>query len=287
MITRVNRGPQVVAITALLLAIGASSASSAPSNRSRLAYVGYPSSIAVLGHSGATGENSDPRRPGVEVRANSWATGTNPAIDSLYRRILARNPRIKGHNVNLAQAGATVQQLVIQARELVASRTKPDLIVIQIMDNDLVCPAAPSDLAAFRSTFASALRTLASGTPGSRLFVVSQFGSPGTYARSLTRSERRTFGGTGPCDFVDPAGRIVAAKVAEADKAIHAFETQLARGCGRVPRCSYDGGAVGRIVDRRAYYSADLNHLSIRGHAELAAVAWAAMKRLGLVPPNA
>jgi hypothetical protein len=259
----------------------AGTATSAPSAGM---YTGYPSSLAVLGHSGATGENSDPRRPGIEVRANSWATGTNPAVKSLYLRLLAKNPRINGHNLNLAQAGATVEQLVLQAEQVVASKAKPDLIVIQIMDNDLVCPAAARNLAAFRSTFDSALRTLAKGAPTSSLFVVSQFGSPGTYARSLTRTERKTFGGTGQCDFVDPAGRIVEKKVARADAAIHAYEAQLAAGCKHVGQCHYDAGAFGRIIDRRDYYSGDLNHLSIKGHAEAAAVAWAALKRARLVP---
>ena len=45
-------------------------------------------------------------RPSVEVRANSWATGTNPKVDSVYLTILAHNPAIKGHNSNYAEAGA-------------------------------------------------------------------------------------------------------------------------------------------------------------------------------------
>ena len=148
--------------------------SSAPSANT---YVGYPSSIAVLGHSGATGENSDPTQPGVEVRANSWATGTNPAVNSVYLRILAKNPAIKGHNVNLARGSATVHVLVRQAQRAVALEPKPDLILIQIMDADMVCPAKASDYAAFRSTFVSALKLLAQGAPESSIFVVSQFGS--------------------------------------------------------------------------------------------------------------
>jgi hypothetical protein len=248
-------------------------------------YVGYPNSIVVLGHSGATGESSDPRRPGEEVRANSWATGTNPAVNSLYLRILAKNPHIKRHNLNLAQGGATVQQLVLQAQQAVSVKPKPDLFVIQTMDNDIVCPATAHDYAAFRSTFVSALKTLASSAPGSSIFVVSQFGSPGTYARSLTRAERRTFGGNGFCDFVDPNGRIVPKKVARLDKVIHGYETQLRSGCTRFSQCRYDGGAFGRIVDKREYVApSDLNHFSIKGHAKAAAVAWAAMKRAGLVP---
>jgi hypothetical protein len=248
------------------------------------AYVGYPSSIAVLGHSGATGENSDPSRPGVEVRANSWATGTNPAVNSVYLRILAKNPEIKGHNFNLAHGSATVQDLVVMAKQVVAMTPKPELVLIQIMDADIVCPATARDYAAFRSTFVSALNVLAKGTPQPSYFVVSQFGSPGTYARSLTGAQRRTFGGTGPCDFVDPNGRIVPKKVARLEKVIHGYETQLQAGCTRFSQCRYDAGAFGRIVDKREYISSDLNHFSIKGHAKAAAVAWEAMKRAGLVP---
>jgi hypothetical protein len=39
----------------------------------------YPNAIAVLGHSGATGFDSDPAHPGEDTTANSWATGDNPS----------------------------------------------------------------------------------------------------------------------------------------------------------------------------------------------------------------
>jgi hypothetical protein len=47
---------------------------------------------------------------------------------------------------------------------------------------------------------------------------------------------------------------------------------------------TYDGGAFGRITDRRKYLSSDLNHFSIEGHAKAAAVAWAAMRRTHVLP---
>ena len=103
----------------------------------------YPNSIAVLGHSGATGYNSDPARPRVDVRANSWATGTNPAVKSLYQRLLALNPKIKGQNVNLAQDGAKVDGLLKQARAAAKLSPRPELVVIQIMDNDIRCDGTP------------------------------------------------------------------------------------------------------------------------------------------------
>ena len=66
---------------------------------------------------------------------------------------LAKNPAIKGHNVNLARGSATVHVLVRQAQRAVALEPKPDLVLIQIMDTDIVCPAKASDYSAFRSTF--------------------------------------------------------------------------------------------------------------------------------------
>jgi hypothetical protein len=273
-------------IVCVLVGISCVALGGAASARGERAQARYPNSIVVLGHSGATGENSDPSRPNVEVRANSWATGTNPAVNSLYLRILAKNPKIKGRRHNFAQGGATVHDLVFQARRAASLKPKPDLVVIMIMDNDLVCPVKARKLKAFRSTFISALEVLARGAPKSRFFVVSQFGSPTTYWQVLTPEERMSFGGTGPCDFLDPAGQLVQAKLDRAEKAIHAYEAQLRIACRRFHQCRYDGGAFGRIVDKREYMSSDLNHFSIEGHAEAAAVAWAAMQRVGIIPPT-
>jgi hypothetical protein len=244
----------------------------------------HPNSIVVLAHSGATGENSDPRRPGVEVRSNSWATGTNPAVNSVYLRILAKNPKIKGRNFNLAHGSATVHDLVRQAQRAVALEPKPDLVLIQIMDADMVCPAKAADYAAFRSTFISALKVLAQGAPESSFFVVSQFGSPKPFALAITPVERRAFGGAGPCDFLDPAGQLVPKKLAQLERVIHGYEAQLQAGCKRFGQCRYDNGAFGRIVDKRAYWNSGLDHFSVKGHAKAAAVAWSAMKRVGVIP---
>lgn len=62
------------------------------------------------------------------------------------------------------------------------------------------------------------------------------------------------------------------------------YEAQLEAGCERFRACRYDGGAFGRVVDKPEYITADLHHFSVQGHGKAAAVAWAAMKRVGLVP---
>ncbi len=252
----------------------------------RVAQVSYPSSIVVLGHSGATGLNSDPRRPGIDVRENSWATGTNPAVKSLYLRILAKNPKIRGHNHNLALDGATVTGLAAQASRISYLEPRPDLVVVQIMDNDIRCDGKDKAyLADFRRTFISALSTVRRAAPRSQIFVVSQLGRPRTWAKALTPGERKSFSGwPGPCDFLSSSGTIVPARLAYLEATIRGFEAQLASGCKRVAGCRYDNGAFGRVVVRHAYLSSDLGHPSVKGHAKAAAVAWAAMQRAGIIP---
>jgi hypothetical protein len=248
------------------------------------AYTGYPDSIAVLGHSGATGENSDPNRPGVEVHANSWATGTNPKVDSVYLRILAHDPAIKGHNTNYAQPSANVDALAAQADRLLQSRTKPELILIQTIDADLTCPVDRQALSGYRVKLAAILEKLGRGAPDSREFVVSQFGNPRSDAKIYTRQERASQGGTGPCDFMTPSGAVAPTKLTRLESAIHAYEAAVKTACGTVQQCTYGGDALARTIDKRAYYSNDLNHFSVLGHAKAAAAAWAAMQRTGVVP---
>jgi hypothetical protein len=247
-------------------------------------YMGYPNSIAVLGHSGATGENSDPRHPGAEVRENSWATGTNPKVDSVYLRILAHNQAIRGHNDNYAESGADVRALSAQADRLLQRNPKPELILIQTIDADVTCPLDRRALSAYRGKLTATLETLGRGAPDSREFVVSQFGNPRTDAQILTREERASQGGTGPCDFMTPSGGVAPKKLVRLETAIHAYEAAVKTVCGVVQQCTYGGDALARSFNKRAYYSNDLNHFSIKGHAKAAAAAWAAMRRAGLVP---
>ena len=245
---------------------------------------GYPSSIAVLGDSGSTGQNSDPDRPGFDARENSWATGTNPEVNSVYSRILARNPRIAGRAGSLSQGGAGIALVSAQANELLAGAAGTELIIVQVGDNDLTCPLDRSALADFKTQLTAVLRTLANGAPRARVFVVSQFGTVIAYARSLSRAERASQGGTGPCDFMTPSGGIAAANAARVQHAIDGYETARQSACESVRTCTYDGGALGRIVARREYVSSDLNHLSIAGHAKVAAVTWRALHQTGVVP---
>ena len=60
----------------------------------------YPSALVVLGNSVAGGYGSDPAHPYLDAPANSWATGRQPPrSNSVYSRILAANPALRGHAV--------------------------------------------------------------------------------------------------------------------------------------------------------------------------------------------
>jgi hypothetical protein len=245
----------------------------------------YPNSIAVLGHSGATGYDSDPAHPRRDVRANSWATGTNPAVNSVYRRILAVNPGIEGHNINLAQDGATVHELLLQAKKATLLNPKPELILIQIMDNDMRCDGTDvKHIPMFQNGLSKALSVLATGDAAARIFVVSQFGSVPSNLKSLTAAQRKRFGGgNGPCDTLDAGGKVIPKRVAYLESIIHRYEAALAASCKALPTCVYDGGAFGRAVDQRQFISEDASHFSISGNAKAAAVAWTALRRTGAV----
>jgi hypothetical protein len=245
---------------------------------------GYPDSMVVIGHSGATGEDSDPAQPHVEIRANSWATGTNPAVHSVYQRILAKNRAIRGHNFNLDQGGANVEMLLDQARNAIQLKPKPQLVLIQTIDADMACPAHAADYASYHFKLLSVLQVLAHGLPQAKIFIASQLGMPTTEWQTYTLAQRRQAGGTGPCDYLNPEGKVVPSKLARLVRIIRGYETQVKVACAQVPRCSFDGPIYARQVHRRKYISEDLNHLSVAGHAWAARVAWAAMRHTGVVP---
>ena len=126
----------------------------------------YPNSIVVLGHSGATGYDSDPKAPETDATQNSWATGDNPEIRSIYLRLLALNPAVRGHNTNLAVDGTGVGELAGQADQALATKPLPELFLIQSVDNDMRCDGTDADnYAPFAATLTEVLKKITSGAP--------------------------------------------------------------------------------------------------------------------------
>jgi len=122
-----------------------------------------PRVMAALGDSitrayNTTG-NGCPTGPGLDCPKNSWATGTNPAVDSVRERLDAISPQpLTAYND--AVSGARAVNLVSQAQ--VAASQDPDFVLIEIGAND-ACAAAPTPTATFREQVRSALQVLVSG----------------------------------------------------------------------------------------------------------------------------
>lgn len=259
-----------------------STSSPVPAHGPTAPYTAHPDSIAVLSHSGATGEGTEPYE-GIDTTTNSWVTGTNPKVNSLYQRILAENPSIQGHAQNLGQPSANIAAIYRQASTLV-DEGAPDLVIIQTIDQDIVCP--DPDFDTFGDGLATVLDTLHDGSPHTRVFITTQLGSPETYAKSLRPDQRKAMGGTGPCAFIDPQGKIVPKELNRLESIIQGYEEQVFEVCERYETCAHDGGAFSRVVERPGDFGEDLNHFSIQGHARAATVAWKAMQDAGLLPAD-
>jgi len=121
-----------------------------------------PRVMAALGDSitrayNTTG-NGCPTGPGLDCPKNSWATGSNPTVDSFRERLDAISPQpLTAYNN--AVSGARAVNLLAQAE--VAASQDPDLVLIEIGAND-ACASTSTLTETFREQARSALELLVS-----------------------------------------------------------------------------------------------------------------------------
>ena len=242
-----------------------------------------PAGVVAIGHSGLTGESSDPQRPGEDALENSWATGTNPEVKSIYRRLSAVRPETAGHVSNRAMGGAVAQDLPDQARAALADVPAPALVIVQTIDNDIMCDGGDAaHVPEFGEAVAETLTIINDASPGTKILIVGQPGRPtvtGAEAEAKRDPQLKAEAtGTGPCDFFDPSGKINASHVAELRRIIEGYEAEQARVCAAAQNCSTDDGIAAAFVegpDDRI-----LGHWNVTGHAEVAALFWPAVAPL-------
>lgn len=142
-----------------LMALGASSA---------LAVL--PNSMAATGDSITRAFNTC-RTAFTDCPQNSWATGTETAVNSFYLRILEQNAGIREHLHNDAVSGAKMGSLNEQVRNAVSQAV--EYVTIEMGAND-VCTSEEgtmTSVASFRSSFEAAIRTLRERLPGALISV--------------------------------------------------------------------------------------------------------------------
>ncbi|HET7568066.1 MAG TPA: hypothetical protein VFJ91_08760 [Gaiellaceae bacterium] len=245
----------------------------APALAGTPARVGYPSSIGVIGDSFETGFATNRTRPPIDVPANDWVTGTNPAIQSHYLRILAENPAIRGHAYRKAQDGAGMVDFAGQVDEL----PRGVGYIVEALGADDMCTGEP--LAKFRRNALLGMRELARTQPDARVLMVGIGGIEAIWnAAGPDPVLRASVGDAGPCDpKFDADGVPSPAAVA----ALHAAEARYNGGlqsvCARSVHCRWDGVAY----DTLHLVGADLaplepHHPSPSGQAKVSAALWAA-----------
>jgi lysophospholipase L1-like esterase len=210
-------------------------------------------------------------------------------VNSLYSRLLARNPAIQDHNRNVAEDGTDVYALRGQIDTLLVSDPKPDLVVVTSVDNDIRCDGSdPQNYDAFGAELTDALRALADGAPQARIFLVSQWATVQAYTDAVKDDPvwREDQAGDGPCDIFDVTRVPQPARIAYLQDIVDHYHAQLAASCAQIPTCRYDQGAMQRMTVVPADLTSDGSHLSVQGHRKHAELTWAALQEAGLVEPG-
>jgi lysophospholipase L1-like esterase len=252
-----------------------------------------PRVMAAFGDSITRGFNTSgpgcPTGPSLDCPQNSWATGTNPAVDSVRERLDAISPQpLIAYND--AVSGARAKDLLKQAEA--AAAQDPDFVLIEIGANDACATdPGPTPTATFREQVRSALQLLVSADKQVYIQLMSIpdinnlrtiFTEPpdpnaigrweafqvcqGLLAKPLST------------DPVDEARR-------EAFRAqVIAYNEALEEVCAEFRRCIWDDYAVfssefttADVATVANTPTADYFHPSVAGQARLAEAAWSTM----------
>ena len=165
---------------------------------------GYPDSMAAIGHSGITGDSSREQRFEGNVE-DSWATGTNPEVDSVYARLLAENPGDRGQRHQPRDSAAPPSPTyTARSTNSSTSTQHPNWCWCWSSTTTWSAQQPRADYRRFETDLTALLQRIADGLPEARVFMTSYYADPASYVEALGRSERRQVGGTGPCAIIDP-----------------------------------------------------------------------------------
>jgi hypothetical protein len=181
---------------------------------------------------------------------------------------------------------ATIADVHTQVDELLQVDSAPELVLVQVVDADMACPATEADFRRFEGDLTELLQRVADELPAARVFMTSYYADTATYVEALSPSERRQVGGTGPCAIIDRQGHADRVELDRLNRIVAGYNGAIKAACATADRCTYDGGAFSRIRLQREDIGGDLMHISTAGHAEAAATAWRALRSGGLIPAD-
>lgn len=235
----------------------------------------HPASVAAVGDSITRGFDACSLLS--DCTRVSWATGSDPAVQSLARRLIDGNPR--HHSWNDAVSGSVMADLPAQMTR--AARHDPQLVTVLAGANDACRPTAaqmtpPAD---FRADFRRALHTLREAHPRTQVYVASVPDLLRLWSQGHADPWGERVWGLGICQSMlrDPKSMTEAAKDRrqEVYGRVLAYNTALRDECAKILRCRYDGGAVFRYRFTTTELSHwDRFHPSRAGQHKLAELAY-------------
>jgi len=207
----------------------------------------------------------------------SWSTGDSTQVLSQYRRLLAVNPGISGHNYSLAKTGSKVADLVGQLAY--AGYFKADYVTVLMGANDLCTSSAATmtPTASFLNSFYTALSYYFYYNPGGHVFVSS---IPDIFQLWATMHTNQN--ALNAWSLFKICQSMLAASNTDADRqAVVQQEAVdnyiLANVCLVFPNCRWDNYATNTFKFPAADVSTiDFFHPNLAGQNDLAAVSWKA-----------
>ncbi|MGW5195879.1 SGNH/GDSL hydrolase family protein [Streptomyces spiralis] len=247
-----------------------------PSASAAPAWDASPSSIAAVGDSITRG--FDTCAVLSDCPEASWATGSDPSVNSLAVRLLGAAGAAR-RSWNHAVTGARVADLDGQMAQAVLN--KPELVAVMVGANDACrdSPARMTSVADFRRDFQKAMGTLRKALPKTEVYVSSVPNLKRLWSQGRTNPLGKQIWKLGLCpsmlgdaDALDDAAKqrreTVQSRVVDYNKV-------LAEVCAKDRRCRFDRNAVFDYQFGTAQLSHwDWFHPSRNGQARLAEIAY-------------
>jgi lysophospholipase L1-like esterase len=249
----------------------------APASAASGASLPLPDSMAAAGDS--ITQAFDVNVAGIfqDNPAYSWATGTKTSVDSLYQRVLAANPAIKGHEYNDAVAGSMMSALEGQVKTAASQHVQ--YLTVEIGADDL-CVNSVGDMtptATFQSEFHQALTAFTAADPAAHIFVASIPNIYQVWQVNHSNWLAELVWNTLPfCNTMLPL-YVTSAERQQVVQREQAYNKVLGNVCAEFSQCKFDNDAVYDASLTAADASpVDFFHPSVAGQAKLASVAWSA-----------
>lgn len=208
----------------------------------------------------------------------SWATGTDPAVDSLAVRLLGATG-VAGHAWNYAVTGARVADLRGQIAQAV--RKKPQLMAVMVGANDACrdSTAQMTSVADFRKDFQAAMDALRKALPKTEVYVSSVPNLKRLWSQGRTNPLGKQIWKLGICpSMLGDADALDAAATQRRETVqdrVVAYNKVLADVCAKDRRCRFDHNAVfGYKFGTAQLSNWDWFHPSKNGQAKLAEIAY-------------